>query len=75
MKRTLLMIGAIAGCLFSVWDSMVSYADTAPLNNEIGIEIISWPFFILKTMIYLVIGGVTGWLISFIIHRFNRKTG
>lgn len=75
MKKILLIIGVLVGILFSLWDSMVNYADTAPINDEMGIEIISWPFFIKKTLIYMVIGGLTGCLISFIIHKFYRRAG
>ncbi|MCJ8153611.1 hypothetical protein MKJ01_07520 [Chryseobacterium sp. SSA4.19] len=73
MKKILLITGVLIGIFFSLWDSMTSYADTAPIDDEIGIEIISWPFFIKKTIIYMVIGGLTGFLTGFIIHKLIRS--
>ncbi|WP_223606656.1 hypothetical protein [Chryseobacterium sp. OSA05B] len=53
MKKILIIAGTAAGLFFSVWDSMVSYADTAPPDNPIGIEITSWTFFKENTYIYV----------------------
>lgn len=73
MKKILIIAGTAAGLFFSVWDSMVSYADTAPLDDPTGIEIISWPFFIKKTLIYMLIGGISGWIISLLISYATGK--
>lgn len=63
------------GVLFSLSDAMISYADTAPIEDEIGFEIISWDKFIFKTIIYAVIGLSVGVTIQFILKRlaFNIK--
>ena len=68
----LVITGVLAGILFSLWDSMVNYADTAPIDDEIGIEIISWPFFITKILLYMALGGVSGYLISFIAYKLQQ---
>jgi cell division protein FtsX len=72
MKKVLIITGCIVGILFSIWDSMMNYADGAPLNNEFGIEIISWHFFLKKTFIYILIGFITGWLVSLIIKKYRK---
>ncbi|MGQ7856995.1 hypothetical protein ACUN24_22380 [Pedobacter sp. WC2501] len=73
MKKAIL-IGAIAGILFSIWDTLLSYSDSAPIDVEPGLEIISWSV-VVKTMIYMLIGGVAGGLIMFMIKCFNRSLG
>ena len=74
MKRLLALLGGIIGLLFSIWDTMINGADTAPLESEFGITIVSWPFFITKTIAYLLIGAALGWLIGFMVDKArNRK--
>ena len=71
MKRVLTIVGGVLGFLFSILDSVVSYSDTAPLY-ESGMSIISWQFFIKKTIVYIVIGLLSGWLMSLIIGRLRK---
>lgn len=71
MKKAIL-IGSIAGILFSIWDTLVNYADTTLIDVEPGLEIISWSV-VVKTMIYILIGGVAGGLIMFMIKTFKRS--
>lgn len=66
MKKVLIITGCIIEILLSISDSMMNYADTAPLNNELGIEIISWQIFFKKAYIYILIGFIIVWLVSFI---------
>lgn len=66
MRLVFIIIGGIAGVLFSLWDAMVSYSDTASIDDQFGLAIISWPFFLIKTLIYLSMGSVFGWLISLV---------
>lgn len=73
MKRLLVLLGGVIGLLFSIWDAMVNAADTAPLDNEFGISIVSWPFFITKTTVYLLTGAVSGWLIGFMIDKARKR--
>lgn len=63
------------GVLFSLLDAMVGYADTAPVDDSFGFEIISWDKFIFKTIIYAVIGLSVGVTIQFVVKRlaFNIK--
>lgn len=72
MKRLLALLGGIIGLLFSIWDAMVSGADTAPLEREFVITIVSWPFFITKTIIYLLIGAVPGYLIGYMVDKARK---
>lgn len=73
MKRLLALLGGVIGLLFSIWDTMVNAADTAPLDHEFGISIVSWPFFITKTIVYLFIGAVSGWLIGFMVDKARKR--
>lgn len=73
MKKILALIGAIIGVLFSIWDAMVNNADTAPPDQEFGISIVSWPFFITKTIAYLLIGAILGALIGLLLEKVNKK--
>lgn len=73
MKRLLALLGGLIGLLFSIWDTMVNEADTAPLGHEFGITISSWPFFITKTVVYLLIGTVLGWLIGFMVDKARKR--
>lgn len=70
MKKAML-IGVIIGILFSIWDTLVSYADSAPIDVEPGIAIVSWSI-VAKTIIYMFIGGVAALMIMFMIKCFNR---
>ncbi|MPS65592.1 hypothetical protein [Chryseobacterium sp.] len=72
MKKILTIIGGVLGLLFSIWDSVVSYSDTAPLE-EYGISIVSWQFFIKKTLVYILIGLLSGWLVGLIIHKLKKN--
>ncbi|WP_028069674.1 hypothetical protein [Sphingobacterium thalpophilum] len=72
MKKVLTIVGGSIGLLFSILDSVVSYSDTAPID-EYGISIISWQFFIKKMVVYILIGGGLGWLIGFIVDKLKRS--
>ncbi|MCW8313120.1 hypothetical protein AB3466_11925 [Sphingobacterium thalpophilum] len=72
MKKVLTIVGGSIGLLFSILDSVVSYSDTAPID-EYGISIISWQFFIKKMVVYILIGGGLGWLIGFIVDKLKRN--
>lgn len=64
MKNTLIFIGVFLGIILCILEGIVKYSDTAPLDQELGIEIISWKFFILKLIIYSLISGIIGFIIS-----------
>lgn len=72
MKKVSTIVGGSIGLLFSILDSVVSYSDTAPID-EYGISIISWQFFIKKMVVYILIGGGLGWLIGFIVDKLKRN--
>lgn len=73
MKRKVFVLtGIFLGFIFCLVDGMVNYADTASLDNEIGIEIISWPFFISKMIIYTLIGGLIGFIIQMILIKLKK---
>lgn len=72
MKKVSTIVGGSIGLLFSILDSVVSYSDTAPID-EYGISIISWQFFIKKMVVYILIGGGLGWLIGFIVDKLNKN--
>ncbi|MGB3063500.1 hypothetical protein [Sphingobacterium thalpophilum] len=72
MKKVSTIVGGGIGLLFSILDSVVSYSDTAPID-EYGISIISWQFFIKKILVYILIGGGLGWLIGFIVDKLKRS--
>ncbi|WP_282636805.1 hypothetical protein [Sphingobacterium thalpophilum] len=72
MKKVLTIVGGSIGLLFSILDSVVSYSDTAPID-EYGISIISWQFFIKKILVYILIGGGLGWLIGFIVDKLKKN--
>jgi len=73
MKKILGLTGGVLGILFAIWDTMVNTADTAALNQEFGISIVSWPSFIVKVLVYLLIGTVLGTLIGFIVDKVSKK--
>lgn len=64
MNKIFVFIGIFLGALLSIVDSMIAFSDTASLDNEFGLEIISWPFFISKVLIYSTIGGLIGFIIK-----------
>lgn len=68
-KKYLLIISGLLGILFSLFESCVSYSDTALLDDNFGIEIISWDFFIIKTLIYMLIGILVGLISNKLISR------
>lgn len=72
MKKVSTIVGGSIGLLFSILDSVVSYSDTAPID-EYGISIISWQFIIKKMLVYILIGGGLGWLIGFIVDKLKRS--
>ncbi|WP_136668424.1 hypothetical protein [Flavobacterium sp. H122] len=70
MKRNIIgILGSTMGLVFSIFDAMMSYADTAPIEDNLGIEIISWDKFILKTLIYMIIGFLIGLIVQFVLKR------
>jgi hypothetical protein len=70
-RKVLVLIGFFLGFIFCLIDGMVSYSDTASLDNEFGLEIISWPFFISKVLIYSATGGLTGFIINKVFLMFK----
>lgn len=73
MKKISGLTGGVLGILFALWDAMVNTADTASLDQEFSISIVSWPFFIEKILIYILIGAVSGWLIGVMLEKIIRK--
>lgn len=71
MKKSLLLISGLIGILFSLFDAMASYADTAPIDIDLGIEIISWDKFILKNLLYMMIGLI----IQFTLKKGKKQYG
>ncbi|ELY2018205.1 hypothetical protein SL053_002122 [Flavobacterium psychrophilum] len=74
MRNILVFTGILLGLILCVLEGIVSYSDTSPLDQEFGIEIISWKFFTLKLIVYSTIGGVLGYLICKIINNLKNKT-
>lgn len=62
-KYPINIIGTIIGLIISIVEAMVSYSDTAQLDDDFGIEIISRKFLILKIIIYSFLGWVLGYLL------------
>lgn len=62
------------GLFISLWDAMVSYADTAPVDDPIGLDIPDTCFFIQKTIIYILLGGVIGFLFGILISFIKKKS-
>ncbi|MBP4136749.1 hypothetical protein [Flavobacterium geliluteum] len=74
MKKTLIIIiGGVIGFLYSLIDSVVSYADTAPLDDEIGFEIASWKVFILESLLCISVGLLVGWIIFLFLKKVIKK--
>lgn len=73
MKKVLGLAGGAIGVLFGIWDTMVSSAETAAPDQEWSFSIISWPFFIVKVLVYLLMGTVLGMLIGFMLDKVSKK--
>jgi hypothetical protein len=73
MNKVLIITGCVLGVLFSIWDSMMNYADSAPIDNEFGIEIISGQFFTKKTLMYMLIGFILGWILFLVARKVIKK--
>lgn len=56
MKKILIITGGVIGFLYSLIGPIVSYSDTAPLDDEIGFEIVSWKVFILQSLLCICCG-------------------
>nr|WP_315222333.1 hypothetical protein [uncultured Flavobacterium sp.] len=69
MKKTLIIIGGVIGFLYSLIGPVVSYADTAALDDEIGFEIASWKVFILESLLCVSVGLLVGWIIFLFLKR------
>jgi hypothetical protein len=68
-KNLISIIGVMLGLFLSLLEAMIQYADTAPIEDDIGFEILSWDKFIFKTIIYVLIGLTTGLIIQFSIKK------
>ncbi|GEM_PF-884826 len=73
MKKILGVAGGVLGVLFAIWDTLINSAETAAPDQEWSISIVSWPFFIGKVLVYLLIGTVLGTLIGFILDKVSKK--
>ena len=72
MKKRVTAAGGFIGTVFSIWDSIVDNADTASLDDHLRAGFIFNSAFSLKTLIYLSIGIISGWVISLIINKINE---
>lgn len=73
MKKTLIITGGTIGFLYSLIGPIVSYSDTAPLDDEIGFEISSWSVFILQSLLSIIIGLLIGWLLFLVIKGVKKN--
>jgi hypothetical protein len=73
MRNILVFAGILLGVILCILEGIISYSDTSTLDQEFGIEIISWNFFFLKIIIYSIIGSIVGYLIFKIINYFKTK--
>ncbi|WKL47559.1 hypothetical protein Q1W71_21690 [Flavobacterium pectinovorum] len=73
MKKTLIIIGGVFGFLYSLIGPIVSYSDTAPLDDEIGFEIASWKVFILESLLCISLGLLVGWIMFLFIKKVIKK--
>jgi hypothetical protein len=73
MKKTLIVTGGVIGFLYSLIGSVVIYADTAPLDDEIGFEIASWEVFILDSLLCISIGLLVGWIMFLFLKKIIKK--
>ncbi len=72
MKKRIIIAGGFIGILFSTSDSMIDNADAASLSDHIKMGFIFHSVFSLKTLIYLLIGAASGWIISVMINKINE---
>ncbi|KIQ22726.1 hypothetical protein RT99_06410 [Flavobacterium sp. MEB061] len=73
MKKTLIITGGVIGFLYSLIGPIVSYSDTAPLDDEIGFEIASWKVFILESLLCISIGLLVGWVMFLFLKKIIKK--
>jgi hypothetical protein len=71
MKKTVIIFtitGAIIGAIHIFLEFAVNYADTAPIGDAavIGFDIFS-PNFLLTLAIYMVLYGLSGWILSILL--------
>lgn len=71
-KTQLITIGLILGTIFCLIDDVISYSETASIDEEIGIQIISWPFFLIKILVYSAIGAFVGFIIGLILSKIRK---
>ncbi|MEF9479473.1 hypothetical protein ACR1PO_04855 [Chryseobacterium sp. RRHN12] len=71
MKKRIVTAGGFIGILFSIWDSVIDKADSALSEDHLA-GFIFHSVFSMKTFVYLLIGGVSGWIISLMIHKINE---
>jgi hypothetical protein len=69
-KYIFTIIGIFIGFTLPFWEAMMSYADTAPLDDNLepilGLDIPNMMTFCFKIGLYMLIGGISGfslWLI------------
>jgi len=72
MKKRIITAGGFIGILFSIWDSMMDNADTASLEDHLSVGLVFSSIFSLKTLVYLTIGMVSGWMINFMINKISE---
>lgn len=72
-KIIFFIIGGIMGLFISLWEAMVSHADTVPVDAPIGLDIPDARFFVQKTIIYLLLGGGTGFLLGILISFIKKR--
>jgi len=73
MSKTLVITGGVIGFLYSLIGPIVSYSDTAPLDDEIGFEIASWKVFILESLLCISIGLLVGWIMFLFLKKVIKK--
>ncbi|AYN04045.1 hypothetical protein [Flavobacterium sp. 140616W15] len=73
MKKTLIITGGVIGFLYSLIGPIVSYSDTAPLDDEIGFEIVSWKVFILESLLCISVGLLVGWIMFLLFKKVIKK--
>ncbi|UTX50434.1 hypothetical protein [Chryseobacterium sp. MA9] len=72
MKKRIITAGGFIGILFSIWDSMMDNADIASLEDHLSVGLVFSSIFSLKTLVYLTIGMVSGWMINFMINKISE---
>jgi hypothetical protein len=71
MKKILIITGGVIGFLYSLIGPIVSYSDTAPLDDEIGFEIVSWKVFILESLLCISVGFLVGWIMFLFLKKIK----